>query len=179
MSESKTLTGQLSVSIQLSFLARATSHCNRIVLVVVLRVLPFKVHSFHPLRPIPCVIQTLFHLYQEIPFSHPFNLDGSFHTTVCTLPWQHNERPSVAPLRTCRLLSAEKLVVRLEPFVTNLQGGGIARSFKLYLAFFSLSHTGYFSLSYTFRRDKSNPMSLPLNAWLFSPDIQFGCRLHS
>lgn len=42
----------------------------------------------------------------------------------------------------------KKLVVLREPFVTNLQGGGMARSFKLYLAIFSPSHTGYFSLSH-------------------------------
>lgn len=42
----------------------------------------------------------------------------------------------------------KKLVVRREPFVTNLQGGGMARSFKLYLAIFSPSHTGDFSLSH-------------------------------
>lgn len=45
-------------------------------------------------------------------------------------------------------LSAGKLVVHREPFVTNLQGGGMARSFKLYLTIFSPSHTGYFSLSH-------------------------------
>lgn len=47
-SEAKPPKGQLSDLIQLSFLHRATSHCDRIVVVVVLRVLPFKVHSFHP-----------------------------------------------------------------------------------------------------------------------------------
>lgn len=121
------------------------------------------------------MIQTLFHLYPEIPFSHPFNLDGSFHTTVCTLPWQHNERQSVAPIRTGRLLSAEKLAARREPFVTNLRGGGMARSFDLFPAIFSPSHRIFFSLT-LFRCDKSNPMSLPLNASLFPSEIQSGCR---
>lgn len=46
-SEAKPPTGQPSDLIQLPFY-RATSHCDRIAVVVVLRVLPFKVHSFHP-----------------------------------------------------------------------------------------------------------------------------------
>ncbi|KAK1901693.1 Capsid vertex component 1, partial [Dissostichus eleginoides] len=40
----------------------------------------------------------------EIPFSHPFNLDGSFHTTVCTSPGS-TMNPGLPPCLPDRLLS--------------------------------------------------------------------------
>lgn len=63
-------------------------------------------------------------------------------------PRQHNERQSVAPIRTGGLLSAEKLAARREPFVTNLRGGGMAPSFDLFPATPLPPHTGYFSRSH-------------------------------
>lgn len=47
----------------------------------------------------------------------------------------------------------------------------MARSFDLFPAIFSPSHRIFFSLT-LFRCDKSNPMSLPLNASLFPSEIQ-------
>lgn len=137
LTEAKPPTGQPGDLIQLFSLRRVASLCDHTVVVVVLSFRHSRCIHFIPPGPIPSVIQTLFHLYLEIPFSHPFNLDGSFHTTVCTLPWQHNERQSVAPIRPGRLLSAEKLAARREPFVTNLRGGGMARSSDLFPAIFS------------------------------------------
>lgn len=52
-----------------------------------LRLPPYKGLSFHPIETNGMLDPGPFHLLPQIPFSHPFNLDGSFHTTVCTLPW--------------------------------------------------------------------------------------------
>lgn len=50
-----------------------------------------------------------FHLLRQVSFSHPFNLDGSFHTSVCSLPRQHNEHPVCRPVSHARPLSAAEL----------------------------------------------------------------------
>lgn len=52
-----------------------------------LRLPPYTVLSFHSIETNGMLDPGPFHLLPQIPFSHPFNLDGSFHTTVCTLPW--------------------------------------------------------------------------------------------
>ncbi|KAI9521166.1 hypothetical protein NQZ68_010870 [Dissostichus eleginoides] len=48
--------------------------------------------------PAPCFVP------RSIPFSHPFNLDGSFHTTVCTSPGS-TMNPGLPPCLPDRLLS--------------------------------------------------------------------------
>lgn len=61
-----------------------------------LRLPPYTVLSFHPIETNGMLHPGPFHLLPQIPFSHPFNLDSSFHTTVSTLPWKHNGYQSVA-----------------------------------------------------------------------------------
>lgn len=48
--------------------------------------LPWRDETPPPLPPPPPLHSGPFHLLRQVCFSHPFNLDGSFHTSVCSLP---------------------------------------------------------------------------------------------
>lgn len=88
------------IQIQMFFL-HTPWHCDFTVLGGhMLRLLPYTVLSSHPAETNGMLDPGPFHLFLQIPFSHPFNFDGSFHTTVCTLPWQDNEHQSVALFHT-------------------------------------------------------------------------------
>lgn len=139
-------------------------HCDFTVLDGhMLRLLPYTVLSFHPVETNGMLDPGPFHLFQQIPFSHPFNLDGSFHTTVCTLPWQHNEHQSVALFHTdFYLVRSPRLVESLLLPISEVAEWLLPLICTLP---FSFSHTGYFSLT-LFRCDKSNPVSSLLNTSL-------------
>lgn len=66
-----------------------------------LRLPPYTVLSFHSIETNGMVDPGPFHLLPQIPFSHPFNLDGSFHTTVCTLPCKYNGYQSARQTFIC------------------------------------------------------------------------------
>lgn len=61
-----------------------------------LRLPPYTVLSFHSIETNGMLDPGPFHLLPQISFSNPFNLDGSFHPTVCALSWKHNGYQSVA-----------------------------------------------------------------------------------
>lgn len=110
-----------------------------------LRLPPYTAAPFHPFETNGMLDPGPFHLLPQIPFSHPFNLDNSFHTTVCTSPGS-TMNPGLPPCLPHRLLSGEKPTARGKPFVTYLWGGWMALSFDLYRAIFPshpifLSHT--------------------------------------
>lgn len=117
---------------------------------------PYTLLSFHPIEASGMLDSGPFHLLPQISFSHPFNLDGSFHSSVCPSPSQwHNEHQSAILFPSdFYLLRSPQLV---ESLLLPFSGGGwMASPFDLYLAIF-LSH--WIFLSTLLRCDKSNPQS--------------------
>lgn len=74
--------------------------------------------SFHPIVANGMLDLGPSHLLPQILFSHPFNPDGSFHTSVCA----PSQWAPVCPPLSLRPLSAEKLAAHREAFVTCSPG---------------------------------------------------------
>lgn len=87
--------------------------------------------------PPPPLHSSPFHLLRQVSFSHPFNLDGSFHTSVCSLPRQHNEHQVCRPVSHARPLSAAELTAGGRAFCQQ-SPRWLNASFLRFLPFFPL-----------------------------------------